>query len=78
MEFIKIQNDYTWTIKVLESCLTEPQIEVSEKLFSRFISKWSDEISDERRLQFTHGFYRLVKSKFLEVRKNRNLSINYN
>lgn len=78
MEFIEIQNDYTWTIKVLESCITEPQIEVSEKLFSRFLSKWVDEISDERRLQFTHGFYRIVKSKFLEVRRSRPSLINYN
>ena len=78
MQFIKIQNDYTWTIKVLESCLTEPQIEVSEKLFSRFLSKWVDEISDERRLQFTNGFYRLVKSKFLSVRKKQISLINYN
>ena len=25
MEFINIQNDYTWVVKVLESCLTLPK-----------------------------------------------------
>ena len=42
MEFLNVQNDYTWVVSVLESCLTEPQIEVSKNLFKRFLEKWVD------------------------------------
>ena len=49
MEFINIQNDYTWVVKVLESCLTESQIDASEKIFKQFLEKWENELPNERR-----------------------------
>ena len=70
MEFINVQNDYTWVVKVLESCLTESQISTSEKLFIRFLGKWKNEIPDERRDRLNNNFGKLVKSKTVEIRKN--------
>jgi hypothetical protein len=68
MEFLNVQNDYTWVVSVLESCLTEPQIEVSKNLFKRFLEKWVDEISDERRLRLSYTFNKTVLSKFSEIK----------
>jgi hypothetical protein len=68
MEFLNVQNDYTWVVSVLESCLTEPQIEVSKNLFERFLEKWVDEISDERRLRLSYTFNKTVLSKFSEIK----------
>jgi len=70
MEFIKLQNEYSWVIEVLESCNTEPQVMVSNNLFKQFIKKWSDEMSDERKIRLVHGFNRLMGDKILTIRKN--------
>lgn len=75
MEFINIQNDYTWVVKVLESCLTESQINTSEKLFRQFLGKWKNEIPDERRDRLNDNFGKLVKSKTVELRKNYSSNI---
>jgi len=75
MEFINIQNDYTWVVKVLESCLTESQISTSEKLFGQFLGKWKNEIPDERRDRLNDNFGKLVKSKTVELRKNYSSNI---
>ena len=68
MEFLNVQNDYTCVVSVLEYCLTEPQIEVSKNLFKRFLEKWVDEISDERRLRLSYTFNKTVLSKFSEIK----------
>jgi|TARA_R110000868_G_scaffold87087_1_gene243803 hypothetical protein len=70
MEFINIQNDYTWVVKVLESCLTESQVDASEKIFKQFLGKWGNELPDERREKLIYNFDKLVKSKTVEIRKN--------
>jgi hypothetical protein len=75
MEFIKLQNEYSWVIEVLESCNTEPQVMTTNKLFKQFIKKWSDEISDERKIRLVHGFNRLMGDKILNIRKNHSQTI---
>ena len=69
MEFINLQNDYTWVIEVLDSCNTEPQVEVCNNLFKQFLKKWSHEISDERKIRLVHGFNRTMGDKILDIRK---------
>jgi hypothetical protein len=69
MEFIKLQNEYAWVIEVLESCNTEPQVEVCNNLCKQFFKKWSDEISDERKIRLVHGFNRMMGDKILDIRK---------
>jgi hypothetical protein len=75
MEFIKLQNEYSWVIEVLESCNTEPQVMTTNNLFKQFIKKWSDEISDERKIRLVHGFNRLMGDKILNIRKNHSQTI---
>jgi hypothetical protein len=75
MEFIKLQNEYSWVIEVLESCNTEPQVMTTNNLFKQFIKKWSDEISDERKIRLVHGFNRLMGDKIINIRKNHSQTI---
>jgi hypothetical protein len=75
MEFINLQNDYTWVIKVLESCVTEFQIDASEKIFKQFLEKWGNELPDERREKLVNNFDKLVKSKTVEIRKNHSPNV---
>ena len=77
MEFINLQNDYTWVIKVLESCVTEFQIDASEKIFKQFLEKWGNELPDERREKLVNNFDKLVKSKTVEIRKNHSPNVQY-
>ena len=46
MEQIKMENDFKWVLRVLNSSKTTTHIENSVKLFDLFISKWSECISD--------------------------------
>lgn len=75
MEFINLQNDYTWVIKVLESCVTEFQIDASEKIFKQFLEKWGNELPDERREKLVNNFDKLVKLKTVEIRKNHSPNV---
>jgi len=75
MEFINLQNDYTWVVKVLESCVTEFQIDASEKIFKQFLEKWGNELPDERREKLVNNFDKLVKSKTVEIRKNHSQNV---
>ena len=77
MEFINLQNDYTWVIKVLESCVTEFQIDASEKIFKQFLEKWENELPNERREKLIYNFDKLVKSKSVEIRKNHSPNVQY-
>jgi hypothetical protein len=60
---------------VLESCLTESQIDASEKIFKQFLEKWGNELPDERREKLIYNFDKLVKSKTTEVRKNHSPNV---
>lgn len=75
MEFINVQNDYTWVVKVLESCVTEFQIDASEKIFKQFLEKWRNKLPDKRREKLIYNFNKLVKSKTVEVRKNHSPNV---
>ena len=50
MEIIKLQHEYEWVVSVLNSCTNLDQIKTSEKLFSNFINKWIDDLSEEKTL----------------------------
>lgn len=75
MDFIKVQEEYSWVVSVLESCESENQVEVSKNLFKQYLIKWSHEISEERKTRLSHIFGKLTTSKVLEIRKNRLQSI---
>lgn len=62
-------SDYSWVVKVLESCEVELQLKSCDNLFKLFLNKWSDEISWERRTQLESSFEKLKNNKIYNIRK---------
>jgi hypothetical protein len=73
MEALKIEGEYGWVIKVLESCETVDQIRVSQTLFEIFINKWGKTLSLERKLRLQNNFDKL---KWVQSRKIKKKLIN--
>ena len=69
MEVLKIQKDYGWVLKVLDSCITQEQVKVCEKLFNNFIYKWVDELSEERLMTFNWNFQKHKSQKLIKIKK---------
>lgn len=69
MDFIKINSDYNWVLKVLSSCTRIEQIEVCQNLFNNFIYKWISDLSEERTLTFNWNFQKHKSQKIIELRK---------
>ena len=69
MEVIKIQKDYGWVLKVLDSCLSEEQIKSCENLFNLFLNKWSKDLSEERQLTFVSNFRKYKSHRMTIVKK---------
>jgi len=68
MDIIKIQKDYGWVLKVLESCLNVEQVKVTERAFENFLKKWSSEISEIRSITFSSNFQKLKSKKLIDIR----------
>lgn len=68
MDIIKIQKDYGWVLKVLESCLNVEQVKVTERAFENFLKKWSSEISEVRSITFSSNFQKLKSKKLIDIR----------
>lgn len=69
MDFIKINSDYDWVVKVLQSCKRLEQLTVAENLFKNFINKWIDELSEERTLKLNWNFQKHKSQKIIELKK---------
>jgi len=68
MDIINIQKDYSWVLKVLESCLNVEQVKVTERAFENFLKKWSSEISEVRSITFSSNFQKLKSKKLIDIR----------
>ena len=68
MDIIKIQKDYGWVLKVLESCLNVEQVKVTERAFENFLKKWSSELSEVRSITFSSNFQKLKSKKLIDIR----------
>jgi hypothetical protein len=64
-------SDYSWVVKVLESCNNEKQVESCENLFTLFLKKWTDEISWERKTQLISSFKKIKNTKILNIQKKQ-------
>jgi hypothetical protein len=73
MESLKIEGEYGWVIKVLESCETVDQIRVSQTVFEIFINKWDKNISEERKFRLQNNFDKL---KWVQSRKIKKKLVN--
>lgn len=69
MEFLKINSDYNWVLKVLNSCTRLEQLEICQKLFNNFINKWISDLSEEKTLTFNWNFQKHKSQKIIELRK---------
>jgi len=67
MEIIKLQHEYEWVVSVLNSCTNLDQIKTSENLFSNFINKWIDDLSEEKTLTLNWNFKKHVSQKKLNL-----------
>lgn len=70
MEFIKIENEYKWVLKVLNSCLTIPQVKVVDLLFKTYKKKWSYELSDIKLMTIENNYEREKSLLILKIEKN--------
>jgi len=53
---------YSWVLKVLDSCDTEKQIITCEKLFELFMNKWEDEMTMDKNIELTSLFEKIKKT----------------
>lgn len=70
MDFLKVDSEYNWILKVLNSCLTVPQIKVVDLLFKTYKQKWSYEISDIKLMTINSDYERQKSLRISEIQKN--------
>lgn len=78
MEFLTIENEYQWVLRVLESSINIDQINTSKNLFTCFMNKWSYDISDISEMKFKNTFKLRLTHQENKIKKNKILNINYN
>ena len=64
-------NQYTWVMKVLDSCVNEAQVETTEKLFKLYVKKWDKELTDKQMSQLSSNFEKEKKGKLSKTRKRK-------
>ena len=64
-------NQYTWVMKVLDSCVNETQVETTEKLFKLYVKKWDKELTDKQMSQLSSNFEKEKKGKLSKTRKKK-------
>lgn len=62
--------EYSWVLKVLESCETKTQVKSAENLFSIFLIKWKEDISDFIKQSYISLFDRIKKTTLYKIEKN--------
>jgi hypothetical protein len=70
MNIISIETEYQWVLKTLNSSLTIDHVNVSDKLFDAYLTKWSDELSDVKLLTINSTYERQKSLKTVELQKN--------
>jgi hypothetical protein len=64
-------NQYTWVMKVLESCQNEAQVKTTEKLFELYVKKWDNNLTDQQITTLSSNFEKEKKSKLYKTRKRK-------
>jgi hypothetical protein len=63
------QNQYTWIMKVLDSCQNDVQVATTEKLFELYKKKWINDMTQKHIVTLTANFDKEKKSKLFNLRK---------
>lgn len=69
---MSIETEYEWVLKTLNSSTSTDHINVSDKLFDAYITKWSDELSDVKLMTINSTYERQKSLKTDEIQKNIN------
>jgi hypothetical protein len=72
MNIISIETEYQWVLKTLNSSLTLDHINVSDRLFESYLTKWSDELSDIKLMTINSTYERQKSLRTIEIQKNIN------
>ena len=64
-------NQYTWVMKVLESCQNEAQVRTTERLFELYVKKWDKELTDKQMSQLSSNFEKEKKGKLSKTRRKK-------
>jgi exonuclease I len=63
----KLELDFRKVMRVLDSCITEEQLDVSEKFLKLFIRKWSFLLTDENEITIYNHFLKKMNSKKIKL-----------
>ncbi len=67
----ELLNQYTWVMKVLDSCQNEEQVRTTERLFELYVKKWDKELTDKQMRQLSSNFEKEKKVKLSKTRKKK-------
>jgi hypothetical protein len=62
-------NQYSWVLKVLDSCENEAQVETTMKLFDLYIKKYDKKFSEKQMNTLVSNFEKEKKGKLFKTRK---------
>ena len=62
-------NQYSWIMKVLESCENDTQVGTTEKLFELYKKMWVKDMTQKHIVTLTANFDKEKKSKLFKLRK---------
>jgi hypothetical protein len=62
-------NQYTWVMKVLDSCENDSQVDTTEKLFELYKKMWVKDMTQKHIVSLTANFDKEKKSKLFNLRK---------
>lgn len=62
-------NQYSWVLKVLDSCENEAQVETTMKLFDLYIKRYNKNFSEKQMNTLVSNFEKEKKGKLFKTRK---------
>lgn len=65
-------DDYAWALKVLNSCKTQGQIDISDRIFELFLKKWNNDIPESMKPVYISFFNKVKRTKVYESTKITN------
>jgi hypothetical protein len=71
MEKTQFQIEFNWVLDVLISCKTLDQVQVSNNLYAKLITKWLPNLSESRIKTISTLYNKVKKFQITKIKKNR-------
>jgi hypothetical protein len=68
-------DEFTWIMKVLESCQNDSQIETTHKLFELYLKKWLPDMNSKHISTFHSNFEKGKKCKLVSFKRKEKSSL---